>query len=134
MENRTNTSGKPLSNDPRIDSPQIKVVYPAVESTQSTTATTLQGKPPVAVSELQTTPPEAKPFFDAQPVQLTTYILPKGETLAYVQRQAVVTEDTFPKTTQTGSIWDTLKQNPASLLVLVALMFALGYYMAKPKF
>jgi hypothetical protein len=132
MENRTNTSTRTLSNDPRIDSPIIKVVYPAVESTQSTI--TVQGKPPVAVPEMLSTAPETKPMFDTQPVALTTYILPKGETLAYVQRQAIVNEDQTAKTTQRASVWDALKQNPTTLVVFLALIFALGYYVAKPKF
>lgn len=136
MENRINTSARTLNNDPRIDSPTIKVVYPAVESVPNNTTTT-QGKPPVAVSEQPTSPVESvvsKPLFDSRPVELTTYILPKGESITTYQRQTGVNENQTANTTGSGSVWDSLRQNPTTVVVILALIFALGYFVAKPKF
>lgn len=136
MENRINTSARTLNNDPRIDSPTIKVVYPAVESVPNNTTTT-QGKPPVAVSEQTTHPVEtvvSKPLFDSQPIALTTYVLPKGESITTFQRQIVGSENQTANTTGSGTVWDSLRQNPTTVVVILALIFALGYFVAKPKF
>lgn len=125
MENRTNVSGKPLqkNEDPRIDSPEIKVVYPA--------ETVIRADKPM---------PPHPPALPLQKEETEAYktvlseVVPLINTTSRQTDQTVTNQSTSSsETTIKGTIWDAIKENKMGFFVIVSIVFALGYLLAKNK-
>ena len=97
-----------LPVDPRIDSPQIKVVYPA---------------PPMILKDLpeqEPTPPPTTPTQQTAPVQQET---PVGQTTA----------NTTNNTNPAQNWQETIKQNSMLFIIVGLLALGLGFILGKNK-
>ncbi len=114
--NTTAGTGKPpqiLNADPRIDSPQIKVVYPAQSVVQKDLII------PTEIIAPQVVTPIVTPRVET----------PTVGTVTNVEKATLTDKDNATH----SSFLDCIKQNLSTFLIICALVFALGYLINKNK-
>lgn len=104
------------TKDPRIDSPEIKVVYPA------------EPKPAINISDRGIVKPQTQPKVQTEPAQEKD---PVPTTTTGQPAQQTATTDTAPPTKI--PLWDAVKQNMAWCVLIAVGLVAIGFFIGKKQ-